>query len=194
MKKLLASAALAAALQMTCSGLASAQDMYLGEVRQFGYNWCPVNWLQASGQILPIQQYSALFSLYGTSFGGNGTTTFALPNLNGRTPYGWGPPGQAFGAVYGVSAVTLTVGNLPSHTHQYFASTAAPTVNTVANGYSATFNAGDKVYAPAGSPANAPMSQTSIGFTGSNIPVNVQSPALAMNWCVATSGVYPSRP
>jgi microcystin-dependent protein len=83
MKRLFATAALASALQVICAGLVSAQEMYLGEIRLFGYNWCPVEWAPAAGQTLFINQYTRLFALYGTTFGGNGVTTFALPNLNG---------------------------------------------------------------------------------------------------------------
>ena len=194
MKRLLAAAALASAVQMTSAGLASAQEMYVGEVRLVGFNFCPVGWMQASGQTLSISQYTALFSLYGTTYGGNGTTNFQLPNLNGRAPYGNGTPGQPIGAVYGNSTVTLTVANLPSHTHQLFASSAAPTTNTAQGGLTATFNPNDKIYAASGSPANVQYSPTAIGFTGQNIPISIQSPALAMNWCVALQGIYPSRP
>jgi microcystin-dependent protein len=83
MRRLLATAALASALQVICAGLVSAEEMYLGEIRLFGYNWCPVGWAPAAGQTLLINQYVALFSLYGTTFGGNGVTTFGLPNLSG---------------------------------------------------------------------------------------------------------------
>src|SRR5664279_643330 len=119
MKRLLPAAALACALNITCAGLASAQEPCIGEVRLFGYNWCPNGWLQASGQLLNISTNTALFSLYGTNFGGNGSTNFGLPNLTGRAPVGYGgPPGQGFATVYGTSSVTLTVGQLPAHTHQ----------------------------------------------------------------------------
>jgi microcystin-dependent protein len=194
MKRLLATAALAAGLQITCAGLASAQEMYVGEVRLVGFNFCPVGWMQASGQILSIQQYTALYSLYGTTYGGNGSTNFGLPNLNGRAPYGNGTPGQPIGAVYGNSTVTLTIANLPTHTHQLFGSQTGPSTNSPQGALSATFGSNEKIYAPAGSPANAQFAQTAIGFTGQNIPISVQSPALAMQWCVAYTGIYPSRP
>jgi microcystin-dependent protein len=88
MKRLLATAALASALLVICTGLVSAQEKYLGEIRLFGYNWCPVEWVPAAGQTLIINQNVALFSLYGTTFGGNGVTTFGLPNLNGGAAEG----------------------------------------------------------------------------------------------------------
>ena len=90
MTRLLATAAVASALQVICTGLVSAreQEKYLGEIRLFGYNWCPVGWAPAAGQTLLVNQYAALFSLYGTAFGGNGVTTFGLPNLSGGTADG----------------------------------------------------------------------------------------------------------
>jgi microcystin-dependent protein len=196
MKRLLATAMLALSLTFTCAGLASAQEPYVGEVRLFGYNWCPNGWLQANGALLPIAQYTALFSLYGTNFGGNGSTNFGLPNLTGRAPTGYGstPPGQPFAAVYGNSSVTLTIGQLPAHTHQLFGSTAANSTNVPAGAILPTFPAGQHIYAPAGSPANAPMAASAIGTTGNNQPVQTQSPSLALNWCVAINGIYPSRP
>jgi len=194
MKRLLATAALLGALHLTGTGLASAQSMYLGEGRLFATNFCPQGWATTSGQLLAINQNQALFSLLGTYFGGNGVTNFGLPNLVGRTPYGDGTPGgQPLGAVYGSPTVTLTGGNLPAHTHQFFASSAAPTANTAAGGLSATFPSTLKLYAASGSPANVAASPTAIGLTGGNQPISIQSPALAMTWCIAQTGVYPSR-
>jgi microcystin-dependent protein len=194
MKRLVASVALACALQMTGAGLASAQEQYLGEVRLVGFNFCPTGWMQASGQILSIQQYTALFALYGTNFGGNGSTTFGIPNLNARAAYGWGSPGQPFAAVYGAPQATLTVSNLPSHTHQLFGSSAANSINSGSGGLLATFPTNEKPFAASGSPANVNFATTALGFTGGNQPISTQSPALAMNWCVAYVGIFPSRP
>ena len=195
MKRLLTATVLAPALYLASIAVASAQEMYVGEVRLFGFNFCPTGWVQASGQTLAINQFTALFSLYGTTYGGNGQTNFLLPNLNGRAPYGSGVGGQPIGAYYGSTQATLTVGNLPAHTHQMNASSAAPSVDNPAGGYPGTFtNAAQKIYAAPGSPANVAMGAGSIGLTGSNQPFSIQSPALAMMWCVATTGIYPSRP
>jgi microcystin-dependent protein len=197
MKQHVATAMLAGALSIVGINLASAQEMYLGEVRLFAYNWCPVGWMQAAGQILPISQYTALFSLLGTSFGGNGTTNFGLPNLSGSAPYGQlaNNQGQPFGAVYGQSTVTLTVANLPPHTHQLFGSSANPGTYSPAGALLGTdANTAAKSFAPSGSPANTPMAVGAVGLTGSAVPVSIQSPALSMNWCIAYQGIYPSRP
>jgi microcystin-dependent protein len=195
MRRSFATALLALALSFASNGIASAQDQILGEVRLFGFNWCPNGWAQAAGQILSIQQNTALFSLYGTTYGGNGTTTFGLPNLIGRAPYGFGsPPGQPIGAVYGTSSVTLTTQQLPAHTHAYFASSTANTTNMPNGSILSTFPTGQHIYSPSGSPADSQMNPSVIGLTGNNLPVQTQSPALAMNWCVAVIGIYPSRP
>jgi microcystin-dependent protein len=195
MKRLLATAALVSALSITCVNLAAAQEQYLGEVRLFGFNFCPVGWLAAAGQILPINQYAALFALYGTTYGGNGTVNFALPNLAGRAPYGQGSggAGQPIGAVYGASTTTLTAAQMPTHTHQLAGSTAADTANSPAGALLPTFAAGTHIYAASGSPANTPMAATAIGTSGGNQPFSIQSPALSLNWCVATVGIFPSR-
>jgi microcystin-dependent protein len=197
MKRQIATALLTGVLSFAGLGAASAQDPYVAEVRLFAFNWCPTGWFQAAGQTLAISQYSALFALLGTSFGGNGTTNFNLPNLSGRAPYGqlYNNQGQPFGAAYGNSTVTLTTANLPPHTHQLFGSTANPGYYSPNGALLATdANTAAKTYAPQGSAANAPMAANAIGFTGSSIPISTQSPALSMNWCIAYNGIFPSRP
>jgi len=195
MKRHVATALFVGALSAAGINLATAQEMYVGEVRNFGFNWCPYGWLQAAGQTLAINQYTPLYALIGTTYGGNGTTTFNLPNLSGRAPYGQqaNGQGQPIGAVYGNTQVTLTVANLPAHTHQLYASSSAAGSGSPSGALIPTYSAG-KFYASSGSPANTPMAQNAIGMTGSNIPVSIQSPALSMNWCIATTGIFPSRP
>ncbi len=197
MKRLLATAALVGALSAACVNLAAAQtDQYLGEIRLFGYNFCPYpGWMQAAGQTLAINQYTALFALYGTTFGGNGTTTFQLPNLSGRAPYGMasGGMGEPIGASYGTSTVTLNVSNLPAHTHQLYGSSGPDFAAAPSGALLPTYAAG-KFYTAANAPADKPMAGNAIGITGSNVPVTVQSPALSLNWCVAITGIFPSRP
>ena len=197
MKRHIATAILAGGLSIAAMNASRAQQIpvYIGEVRLFGFNWCPTGWAQAAGQLLAIQSNTALFSLLGTSFGGDGVRTFGLPDLSGRAPYGQlaNGQGQPFGAVYGNTQVTLTVSNLPAHTHQLFGTSASETTNSPNGAIFATWPASVKNYAPAGSPANTPMAGSAVGFTGNNIPVTTQSPALSMNWCIAMSGIYPSR-
>ena len=198
MKRLFATAALASTLSLAGGGLASAQSPYISEVRLFAFNFCPIDWLQTSGQLLDISAYAPLFALIGTTYGGNGTTNFALPNLNGRAPYGAGStpglPPTVIGQPYGVSTVTLTVANMPSHTHQEYASSNGATVKGPSGGLEASFPSGEKAWAAAGSPANVSYSPTAVGITGQNQPVSVQSPSLSMNWCIAINGIFPTRP
>jgi len=193
MKRLLTTAALVGALHLTGTGLASAQLFYIGEARLFATNFCTRGFAPTTGQLLNINTNQALFSLLGTYYGGNGVTTFGLPNLIGRAAYGQGnPPGQPIGAVYGTPTVTLTTPNLAAHTHPLFGSLAAESTNTAAGVLDATFTSRN-VYAGPGSPANVALSATAIGMTGGNQPITIQSPALAMTWCIATTGVYPTR-
>jgi microcystin-dependent protein len=113
MKCSLAATALASILHLTRAGLASAQGQYLSEVRLFGSNFCPVGWLKADGRLMEIAQNTALFSLLGTTYGGDGKRSFALPNLTGRAPYGAGG-GNALGVVFGAlsAARSNELGNI----------------------------------------------------------------------------------
>ncbi len=129
---------------------ACGAEPILGEICTFGFNFCPNGYLSASGQMLPIQQYSALYSLYGTYYGGNGTTTFALPDLRGRAVVGTGTtPGSGvnvqIGQTRGSEQVTLNVNQMPAHTHaaQYTSPTLTqPTVNVTVNAKQATATTG----------------------------------------------------
>jgi microcystin-dependent protein len=190
MNKLLATAALST-LGFLSAGPSFAQEQYVGEVRLVGFNFCPVGWLPATGQLLNIAQYQALFALYGTTYGGNGVQNFALPNLQGRAPVGSSTQ-EPLGAPFGASSVTLLIANLPPHRPQLFASSAGGGTGNPAGALLATLPGND--YAPAGSPADKPMSASAIGSIGSGQPVATQSPALAMTWCVAITGIFPSRP
>jgi microcystin-dependent protein len=192
MNKLLATAALSA-VGFLCTGPGYAQEPFVGEVRLLGFSFCPTNWIVANGQLLNISQFQALFSLYGTTYGGDGRTTFAIPNLQGRAPVGVSSQ-QPLGAPFGNSTVTLTIANLPPHRPQLYASSTAPSVGAPDGGLLSTFPAAEKIYAPSGSPADKAMSPNAIGIVGSGIPVSTQSPALSMTWCVALQGIYPSRP
>lgn len=201
MKRLLATAALVGALSAGWANLAAAQEMYLGELRAFGFNFCPVGWASANGAILSISSNAALFALLGTTYGGNGTSTFGLPNLQSRAPYGSGQgaglPNYPLGALFGVSTVTLQVQNLPPHTHQLFGTSGLSTAgsNSPAGALLPSYpSAGDKFYSATGAPNDRPMAGNAVGLTGSGIPVNTQSPGLALTWCIATTGIFPSRP
>lgn len=186
-------AACGAALLCAAGSAAAQSEPILGQVSLFATDWCPRDWAPANGAIVAISSNSALFSLYGTTYGGNGTTTFGLPNLNDRAPTSWSPT-HPLGTVYGDSAVTLTVAQMPAHTHAVLATSAATTTNDPTGGVLGTFPAGQMIYAPNTSTPDVPMHAGIVGVAGGSQPVSTQSPALAMTWCVATAGIYPSRP
>jgi len=166
-------------------------EPFMGEIRMFGFNFAPRGWAKCEGQLLPISSNTALFSLLGTTFGGDGRTTFGLPDLRGRAAIGDGSgPGltpRSWGAKGGQETVTLTAQQIPSHTHQLHAAAEAaneskPGGNELASG---TF-----YHAAA---TDAPMAASSIGNTGGSQSHTNMQPWLAMNYCIATTGIYPSR-
>jgi microcystin-dependent protein len=187
--------AAASGLALLCGAAPAAaqSEPILGQVTLFATNWCPQGWLQANGATLPIPQYTALFSLYGTTYGGDGVTNFALPNLGGRAPVSWSGALQ-IGTQAGSPTTNLTVAQMPAHTHQVFGTSAATSTNSPAGGTLGTFPAGQPIYAANTATPDILMHAGVVGVTGGNQPVPIQSPVLAMNWCVATEGVYPQRP
>ncbi len=167
-------------------------DPFVGELRLFGFNFAPRGWALCQGQLLPIAQNTALFSLLGTTYGGNGQTTFALPDLRGRAPIGFGQgPGlsdRVQGQWVGAEQVTLVGAQLPPHNHTVGASSAA-TGKSPAGSYPA-FTTGASSY---GGTADLQMSPTMVGGGGGSQPHGNMSPALVLNWCIALEGIFPSR-
>ncbi|ARE39178.1 Microcystin dependent protein [Rhodovulum sp. P5] len=189
---LLACAALLAPLAATPAK--AGAEPFIGEIMMVGYTFCPRSWAEANGQLLPISEYSALFSLYGTTYGGDGRTTFALPDLRGRVPMhvGSGPGLSPFqlGQKGGSEANTLTANQMPPHTHSLNATTADggsgdPTGNLMAG------TGRTEIYA-AGSP-NAQMSRAAVGSAGGGQAVNNMQPFQVLRFCVALQGIFPSR-
>lgn len=180
---------------------ARAQDNYAGQVILVGFGYCPMYTLEANGQLLALQTYTALFSLFGTTYGGDGKQTFALPDLRGRAPVSQGQaPGlQDYqqGEVGGAETVTLTAGQLPSHSHtgRVMATTAPATVDDPTGAVLADFPAGAKIYNPDFSPA-VDMAPGTVATdpAGGNQPVQVRSPYLAIRYCIVSGGIYPPRP
>jgi len=164
----------------------------LGQLALFPMNWCPRGWAQASGSLLSISQNTALFSLYGTTYGGNGQTNFALPNLNDRAPISWSNT-NPIGASFGSSSTTILVSQMPMHNHMVLAASTPPMTNDPAGASLATFPAGQNIYASNSSTPDVPMNAGVIAPAGGSQPVSIQSPVLAMNWCVAMQGIFPSR-
>jgi microcystin-dependent protein len=194
LKSQCAIAAVALAASMAAPTAADAQEKYLGEIFMGGWNFCPRGSADLNGQLLAISSNSALFSLLGTQYGGDGRTTFALPDMRGRfaTHPGQGPgltPRQQ-GQSGGTETNTLTVNQLPAHTHGLNGTTAA--ANTPSPGGALPATTGrDSSYAPGS--ADAPMAAGVIGNTGGGQAINNMPPFNVVRWCIATQGIFPSR-
>lgn len=193
-------AAAAGLLAMAVPPASASPDPYIGEVTIYPYNFCPRGWMPAHGQLLPIAEYNALFSLYGTTFGGDGRTTFGLPDLRGRVAVGTGAgPGlteRRWGEKFGSETATLTQQQLPSHSHEaaVIASTGEPDVASPAGSAVADFTGADYDTYSTGAPSDA-MADGSvvISNTGGGQPVNIMQPSTGLQYCVALHGIYPSR-
>jgi microcystin-dependent protein len=161
---------------------------FLAEIRIFGFNFPPYGWALCNGQILPIAQNTALFSLLGTYYGGDGTKTFALPNFQGRVPLHVGS-GFDLGQAGGEESHALTVGELPSHTHTPVASPNGPDKPAPGGNYWSS-SSGILPYAAA---ANSTMPSGAIAPAGGGQLHQNLSPYLVLNFCIALQGTYPSR-
>lgn len=169
---------------------------YLGEIRMFAGTFAPKNWAFCQGQTLGIAQNTALFAILGTTYGGNGTTTFGLPDFQGRVAVGAGNgPGLSsvvLGEVSGTENNTLTTANLPAHTHPMNASSDAATVGTPA-GNSLGVNARGGITPFAPGVANQVAMASTTGSAGNATPVNNMQPYLGMNYIICQAGVFPVR-
>jgi microcystin-dependent protein len=160
---------------------------YLSEIRIFSFNFPPKGWALCNGQILPINQNQALFALLGTTYGGNGVSTFALPNLQGSMPVHQGN-GFTLGQVGGELSHTLTIPEMPTHTHPAKASANPADLGAPANNFWA--NGNQPAYA---SSANSTMAPNALSNVGGNQPHNNQSPFLVLSFCIALQGIFPSQ-
>ncbi len=171
---------------------------FIGEIQVFGFNFAPRGWAFCSGSLVPIQQYSALFSLLGVNYGGNGTTNFQLPNLVNRAGCNQGRgPGltpRAIGETFGENSETLTVAEMPTHMHQF-------TIYNQSDGTkkAASPSAGNSLTSPAntsafvaGAQANAQFIPNMIGLNGGSQPHENRQPYIAINYCIAMAGAFPS--
>jgi microcystin-dependent protein len=175
-----------------------SSEPFLATIAMFAGNFAPRGWALCNGQILPIAQNTALFSLLGTTFGGNGQTTFALPDLRGRAPVGAGPgPGLsdiALGEAAGSESVTLTSSNMPIHNHLVNcdptgSSSLIPTGNVP--GLSDERAASVPIYSAAA--PTTTMNPLMIGNAGQSQPFGIRNPYLGINFIIALEGIFPSR-
>jgi microcystin-dependent protein len=177
--------------------MASAQvgsQPWVGEILLVPYNFAPKGWAECQGQLMTISQNTALFSLLGTTYGGDGKSNFALPDLRGRTPISSGQgPGLSdyfLGQTGGEETVTLTLNQIPAHTHTVIGSANVANVATPGGAVWATQSLLN-IY---GSSSDSPMAPGAIGMTGSNLPHDNLSPYLTLNYIIALQGIFPSRP
>ncbi len=185
-------------------------EQFLGEIRMFAGNFAPRGWAFCQGQILSIAQNTALFSILGTTYGGNGTTTFALPNLGSRSPVGTGQsPGFSpitLGEQAGSENVTLTTAQLPPHAPSVSVEVAIPAVSastTTAAAPAANFSLGPVAAGGRAGTLYAPdtpdvtlkpfAATTTVSPVGSGSPVPLRDPYLGLNFIIAVEGIYPSR-
>lgn len=167
----------------------TAVTPYLGEIRFVAFSFAPMGWALCNGQLLSISENEALFNLIGTNYGGDGKTSFALPNLQGRVPLGMGA-GYVPGQTGGQSTVTLSIAQLPKHSHNLRASSA--TANTKAPAGAALANNSTSATYSSLAP-DVSMSTKTIGLTGGGQPVPTMPPYAALTCIIALEGIYPSQ-
>jgi microcystin-dependent protein len=182
-------------------------DDILAEIRFFAGNFAPAGWMQCAGQLLPIRNYTALFSLLGTTYGGDGVTNFALPNLQSRVAIGSGQgaglTNHLLGQQGGSESVTLFANNIPAHTHAITGTVTIPATSqagntdTPYNSYPAMLSSATSIYNST-SDGSAPMpamaySMTVGNSTGTSSPVSTIQPVLAFTAIISTGGTFPAR-
>ena len=170
---------------------------YIGEIRMNGYMFAPLGWLACDGSLQNISDYEVLFTLIGTTYGGDGQTTFGLPDLRGRVPIHLGNDGSGntytLGQQGGAASVTLATSQMGTHTHAFQGSGSNPNSLGPANAYPANMTGG--FYSTDTNPANfTPLSPNSTSVVGGNQPHNNLMPFLCVNFVIATEGVFPTHP
>lgn len=169
-------------------------DPFIGEIRPFGFNYAPVGWALCAGQLLPIAQNTALFSILGTQYGGDGKTTFALPDLRGRVPLHAGAgPGltpRVPGEMGGTETVTLTPQQLAAHSHGAAANSGVGNAYAPTNAFWSADAGGANEYAAT---PNVSMAADALALTGGTNPHGNLQPYLVINYCIALQGIFPQR-
>ncbi len=172
-------------------------DPFIGEIRMVGFNFAPTGWALCQGQTLPISQNAALFSLLGTFYGGNGVSTFQLPNLQGRVPISQGQlqGGSVYtiGEIAGNENVSILLSNMPSHTHLVNCDINGGGKTTPGGNFpgAVTASATEKIYSAG--PSSGQMAPTMVAPAGNNLPLSILQPFLVVNFIIALQGIFPSR-
>lgn len=170
---------------------------YLGEVRLFPYTFAPVGWQACDGSLLDISTYEALYTLLGTTYGGNGVTTFGVPDLRGRVPVhqgqGTGLTARILGQVGGTEGVTLLSNQIPSHTHTFYATSSAAGSNAPGNTLQMGALGSDTMYTSEITGASISPGANTISTTVGNEPHDNLMPTLTGTYCIAVQGIWPSQ-
>jgi microcystin-dependent protein len=197
-QRIIVPAALGAVLASATPAQAGFEP-YIGDIVPYAFNFCPVGWVPADGRLLSIAQNTPLFALIGTIYGGDGVSTFAVPDLRGRVAVGDGSAtfgtfvlGQRFGS----EQFSVTIDSMPAHTHTATqravpdeGNSTNPTGNSLARDDSVT----NRLYSTSQAQNNMNGGDVIVGSAGSGAPVTLTDPALAMNYCIANEGVFPPR-
>jgi microcystin-dependent protein len=171
-------------------------DQFVAEMRIFPFNFPPTGWAFCDGQLMPISQNTALFSLLGTTYGGDGKSTFALPNMQGNAPM---QPGQGqglslrdLGEMSGVESVTLLISEIPFHTHQLLAAGSDPAESNVCTNNALARSKNGNAYTT--TLTITQMAPQALAPAGGSLPHNNMQPYLTLNFCIALQGIFPQRP
>jgi microcystin-dependent protein len=166
-------------------------DPFIGTIMAFGFDYPPVGWVLCDGRLLQISEYDALFTLIGTTYGGDGQTTFGVPDLRGRSPLsmGQGPGLSQYtqGQLSGNESVTLQLSQMPSHPHTLMATASPATTNSASGAVLAAAEIWTSI-AP-----DSSMLETTVQTTGGSQPHENRQPSLVVNFCMATEGIFPSQ-
>lgn len=172
-------------------------DQFLGQVVAVGFNFAPADWVLCNGQLLSISEYSALFQLLGTTYGGDGINTFGVPDLRGRSPLGQGTgpglPTVVLGQMAGTESVTLTGQQIASHTHPLMASSAQGTASKPTTTMVLANQPNNQVSMYGSVAATVSLAPAAIGPAGSNLPHENRQPFNTVNYIISTVGIFPSQ-
>ncbi|WBL82432.1 tail fiber protein [Bradyrhizobium xenonodulans] len=171
-------------------------DPFIGEIRLFGFSRIPINWLACAGQSLPISQYEALYTVIGTTYGGDGVQTFNLPDLRGRVPIGQGAgpglPIYAIGQIAGEEEHTLIEAEMPVHSHSLMSSTATADTATPGSSVHLATSSSGNLYAPIANAAPYVTMAPCVVPAGRSIGHNNMMPTVVANYCICIDGIFPS--